>query len=466
VTPSSDTRPEPSLEARQLAEYLRFAALPNFVFAPLLLALWLWVPEPTLLLLSAEIALNGAMTFWGRRILARGEIDRAVFIQAVSLWLIAFTLGLGGLNYFALTTIMSVLPLALAVPYVSVSAVLRMALVAVGIVVATGLLIVTREPVLLRSLPIATMLPVLSLGIVALVAVTGLSLWHTKLTLSQAADELRESNLALRESEAGLEQRVRERTADLEQSQRELAVARDEALAANRHKSAFLANMSHELRTPLNAIIGFSEVLGERIFGELNEKQAEYIGDIHQSGHHLLSLINDILDLSKIEAGRLELQLDAFMLPQTVENALVLMKERAARRQVELVRELAPAVGKVVADERKIKQVLINLLSNAVKFTPAGGRVTVRVDLADPDTLRLEVRDDGIGIKPEDHALIFEEFRQASGNYAQKQEGTGLGLALSKRLVEAHGGHIGVVSALGEGSTFWFTLPLQASPRS
>jgi signal transduction histidine kinase len=441
---SASTR---SVEAHQLSEYLRYAALPNFLFAPLLLSLWYWVHEPAVVLLAAEVALNGVATQWGRKMVDRGEIDRAVMLQASSLWLIAFTLGLGGLDYYALTTVLSVLPLALAVPYVSVSAVLRMALVAVAIVAATGLLIVLSEPLLLGAMPVATMRPVLALGIVALVAVTGLSLWHTKQTLREAAE--------------GLEQRVLERTAELEHSQSQLAVARDEALAANRHKSAFLANMSHELRTPLNAIIGFSEVLGERIFGELNEKQAEYIGDIHQSGHHLLSLINDILDLSKIEAGRLELQLDRFALRQTIENALVLMKERAARRQVELLRELDPLVPEIVGDERKIKQVLINLLSNAVKFTPPGGRVTVCAMRDGEAGVRIEVRDTGRGIRPEDQTIIFEEFRQASGDYAQKQEGTGLGLALSKRLVEAHGGSIGVVSALGQGSCFWFTLPAQ-----
>lgn len=448
MTSSGDPRRAAlSVEARQLEEYLRFAALPNFLFAPLVLSLWYWVHEPAVVLLSAEVALNGAVTLWGRRMVERGEIDRAVMLQAASLWLIAFTLGLGGLDYYALTTILSVLPLALAVPYVSMGAVLRMALVAVTIVAASGLLIVLSEPILLRAMPVATMRPVLALGIVALVAVTGLSLWHTKQTLREAAE--------------GLERRVRERTAELEQSQQALGIARDEALAANRHKSAFLANMSHELRTPLNAVIGFSEVLGERIFGELNDKQAEYVGDIHQSGHHLLSLINDILDLAKIEAGRLELQLDAFALPQTIENALVLMKERAARRQVELARELAPDLGEVTGDERKIKQVLINLLSNAVKFTPAGGRVTVCAARDGDDALRVEVRDTGVGIRPEDQAVIFEEFRQASGDYAQKQEGTGLGLALSRRLVEAHGGRIGVVSAFGQGSTFWFTLPIR-----
>jgi PAS domain S-box-containing protein len=232
----------------------------------------------------------------------------------------------------------------------------------------------------------------------------------------------------------------------------------EEALAANRHKSAFLAHMSHELRTPLNAIIGFSEVLGEKIFGELNDKQAEYITDIHESGHHLLSLINDILDIAKIEAGRLELSPAEFDLPTTIDNALVLMKERANSRGVTLLNELDGDIGVITADERKVRQVLINLLTNAVKFTPEGGTVSLRARSSD-DELLISVVDTGIGIKPQDCAVIFEEFRQADSDYAREVEGTGLGLALSKRLVELHGGRIWVESELGQGSTFTFTLP-------
>ncbi len=246
-------------------------------------------------------------------------------------------------------------------------------------------------------------------------------------------------------------------SADLhEQAQRLL----EESMAANRHKSAFLANMSHELRTPLNAIIGFSEVLGERTFGELNDKQAEYINDIHASGQHLLALINDILDLSKIEAGRLELTLAEFDLPSTFDNALNLMKERASRRGVTLRKEMDGDLGAITADERKVRQVLINLLSNAVKFTEPGGTVTLRGRAAG-DELQISVVDTGVGIKEEDREVIFEEFRQAGGDYSQKHEGTGLGLALSRRLVELHGGRIWVESEAEKGSTFAFTLPIR-----
>jgi GAF domain-containing protein len=230
--------------------------------------------------------------------------------------------------------------------------------------------------------------------------------------------------------------------------------------AANRHKSEFLANMSHELRTPLNAIIGFSEVLGEKMFGELNEKQAEYTEDILSSGRHLLSLINDILDLSKIEAGKMELELAKFDLPMAIENALTLVRERAARHGISLKREVDERLGELVGDERKIKQILLNLLSNAVKFTSEGGRIEVKAMQAD-GSVEISVSDTGIGIAAEDQETIFEEFRQVGTDYSHKREGTGLGLTLTRKFVEMHGGKIWVKSELGKGSTFTFTLPIK-----
>jgi len=230
--------------------------------------------------------------------------------------------------------------------------------------------------------------------------------------------------------------------------------------AANRHKSEFLANVSHELRTPLNAIIGFSEVLQERLFGELNEKQAEYTDDILSSGRHLLSLINDILDLSKIEAGRMELEVTTFDLPGAIENALLLVRERASRHGIKLDRAIDERLGDFTGDERKVKQVLVNLLSNAVKFTPEGGRIKVEARLGD-NAAMVSVADTGIGIAKEDQEVIFEEFRQVGSNYAHKREGTGLGLSLTRKFVEMHGGKIWVESELGKGATFTFTLPIK-----
>ena len=239
---------------------------------------------------------------------------------------------------------------------------------------------------------------------------------------------------------------------EIEDKSRQLEVA-------DRHKSEFLANMSHELRTPLNAIIGFSEVLLERMFGALNDKQAEYLDDILSSGRHLHSLINDILDLSKVEAGRMELDLAPFDLPLALDNALTLVRERAARHGIALDLSVDQRIDSLVGDERKIKQVLLNLLSNAVKFTPEGGRIALRAVLAD-GSVEISVGDTGVGIAPEDQEAIFEEFRQVGSDSARKHEGTGLGLTLAKKFVELHGGRIWVKSELGKGSTFTFTLPL------
>ncbi len=227
---------------------------------------------------------------------------------------------------------------------------------------------------------------------------------------------------------------------------------------ANQHKSEFLANMSHELRTPLNAIIGFSEVLLERLFGELNEKQDDYLKDIHSSGKHLLSLINDILDLSKVEAGRMELELATFDLSSAIANATTLIRERAQRHGIALALDAGPELGEAVADERKFKQILLNLLTNAVKFTPDGGRVEVKAR-RDADSIVVAVHDTGIGIAAEDQAAVFEEFRQVGRHYTNKQEGTGLGLALTRKFVELHGGRIWLESEPGTGSTFTFTIP-------
>jgi GAF domain-containing protein/anti-sigma regulatory factor (Ser/Thr protein kinase) len=239
---------------------------------------------------------------------------------------------------------------------------------------------------------------------------------------------------------------------------REIADKSRQLEAASRHKSEFLANMSHELRTPLNAIIGFSEVLTERMFGELNEKQDEYLKDIYASGQHLLSLINDILDLSKIEAGRMELELADFDLPSAIDNALTLVRERATRRGITLGRTIDERVGMVRGDERKVKQVLLNLLSNALKFTPEGGRIDISARLQDV-AAEIAVADTGVGIAPEDQEAVFEEFRQV-GTADKKVEGTGLGLALSRKFIELHGGTIWVKSQVGAGSTFTFTLPV------
>ena len=237
----------------------------------------------------------------------------------------------------------------------------------------------------------------------------------------------------------------------LEEKSRQLEVA-------GRHKSEFLASMSHELRTPLNAVIGFSDVLLERLFGELNERQDEYLRDIRDSGRHLLELINEILDLSKVEAGRMELDPARLPLLPVLEHGLAMVRERAERTGISLELTADPAVDTVWADELKLKQVVLNLLTNAVKFTGAGGSVVVTAR-RDGDATEVTVRDTGIGIAEEDRERIFEAFQRGGRDVRTTTEGTGLGLTLSKRIVELHGGRMWIESVVGEGSLFGFSLP-------
>ena len=245
------------------------------------------------------------------------------------------------------------------------------------------------------------------------------------------------------------------RSDEVQEKSRQLEVA-------NRHKSEFLANMSHELRTPLNAIIGFAGIMQRLMYGPLNDQQRQYVEDILSSGRHLLSLINDVLDLSKIEAGRLELELAEFSLLDVVDSALTLVRERAAHHDIRLAVEVEPDIGSMTADPRKLKQVVLNLVSNAVKFTPDGGWVGVTARRRDSE-IEVAVRDTGIGIAADDRERVFEEFRQVGRDPERAREGTGLGLTLTKRFVELHGGRIWVESEPGKGSTFRFTIPMRTA---
>lgn len=247
------------------------------------------------------------------------------------------------------------------------------------------------------------------------------------------------------------------------ESQRQEIEAKNERLeVVSRHKSEFLSNMSHELRTPLNAIIGFAETLNDGLFGALNDKQAEYARDIHAAGQHLLSLINDILDLSKVEAGRMELLVESFHLPAAIDNAVILVHERANRQGVALEVRVDVRLNSFSGDERKFKQVLLNLLANAIKFSPAGGQVTLDAK-AIRGGVQVSISDTGIGIAPEHQQKIFEAFEQAGASDALQREGTGLGLALARRFVKMHAGEISVNSELGRGAIFTFTMLAQPS---
>jgi signal transduction histidine kinase/FixJ family two-component response regulator/HAMP domain-containing protein len=255
---------------------------------------------------------------------------------------------------------------------------------------------------------------------------------------------------------------------ELQARQDEIEVKNRDLERADRLKTEFLANMSHELRTPLNAVIGFSQLLEQQYFGELNDKQLEYVHEIEGAGGHLLDLINDILDLSKIEAGRMELELEVLNLEELLESCARLVRERAVRAGLDLTLEVVPGLS-ITGDKRKLKQVIVNLLSNAVKFTPSGGRVSLKAhplrrgaDVRDGD-IEISVEDTGIGIPLEDQDRLFTPFTQVDGSLARRHEGTGLGLALSKRLTELHGGVIEVRSAPGQGSTFSLRLHATAN---
>ncbi len=236
--------------------------------------------------------------------------------------------------------------------------------------------------------------------------------------------------------------------------------SRQQMEAAGRHKSEFLAHMSHELRTPLNAVIGFAEVLGGQHFGELNQRQAEYVQDINAAGAHLLALINDVLDLAKVESGRMDIQPHWFSLTESISASVNLVRTRASTSQVMLRVDVAQEVQDAYGDQRRIQQVLVNLLANAVRFTPPGGLVEV-VARASHQAVIVEVHDTGIGIAAEDLHRIFEDFQQVNGP-DQANEGTGLGLALARRFLDLHGGDIWVRSEPGIGSTFAFRLPSPA----
>jgi PAS domain S-box-containing protein len=249
----------------------------------------------------------------------------------------------------------------------------------------------------------------------------------------------------------------------LNQTVEELRKTNDQLAEATRHKSEFLAVMSHELRTPLNAIIGFSELLEDQAFGTLNKKQARYVENIHTSGKHLLALVNDVLDLAKVEAGKMELQLDKISVRELVNEIFMSTGSLAMGKQIALSTPVQQSDVRVLADRGRFKQILYNLVSNAIKFTPDGGHVNVshRITRQDGfDWLELSVTDNGIGIKPEDQSRIFEEFQMVDSTLSKRQQGTGLGLALSRRLAELHGGTLTVQSEFGAGSTFIFAMPL------
>ena len=272
--------------------------------------------------------------------------------------------------------------------------------------------------------------------------------------------KLKEQEEELSRLREEFDKKVKERTEELERMNKELE-------RASQHKSRFIANMSHELRTPLNSIIGFSEVLGDQTFGELTENQERYVRNIHSSGKHLLELVNNVLDIAKIEAGKYEMSFETFRVADMLSEIFNIMKPMAEKKAVDLGVGIADDVDTVTADMVKLKQVFYNLISNAIKFTPEGGKVRVAIgredgrgDSENQEFARFTVSDTGVGIRPEDIGRIFDEFEQADTAFSRQYGGAGLGLALTRKLVELHGGKVSVESRLGEGSTFTVLVPL------
>ncbi len=284
-----------------------------------------------------------------------------------------------------------------------------------------------------------------------------LTLSRTNHDLASTMRERDQSHAQLRQVLLHLEEKVHERTSELEE-------ARRSAESANAAKSEFLASMSHELRTPLNVIVGMSELIGEQTLGPLNARQAEGLQNVNESGRHLLDLINDILDLSKIEAGMLELDFQPVELAGFSQACLRFVRETARQKDIGLTTSLPPGDLTFHADERRLKQILVNLLANAVKFTPSGGTVGLRLIVpAGGSTLRFEVHDTGIGIAPENFEKVFQPFKQIDSSLSRQYSGTGLGLALVRRMTELHGGTVELQSRLGQGSCFSVVLPLRGS---
>jgi signal transduction histidine kinase/DNA-binding response OmpR family regulator len=273
--------------------------------------------------------------------------------------------------------------------------------------------------------------------------------------------QIQEREGALRKVHGELEERVQARTSELAAANKTLELQNREVERATRLKSKFLASMSHELRTPLNAIVGFSDLLAEQTAGQLNDKQKRFVNHIKQGSSHLLQLINDILDLSKIEAGQLELRCEDFRVKDALPEVLSTIRPLAMAKNIQVQHKLETDWA-VYADRVRFKQILYNLISNAVKFTPKGGKIDIDCQ-EDGHSVRISVTDTGIGIRAEDQAVIFEEFRQVDGAPNTTQEGTGLGLAITRRLVEQQGGRISVESELGKGSRFTFTLPARST---
>jgi signal transduction histidine kinase/ActR/RegA family two-component response regulator len=435
-----------SAQAARLRQFLEYDLVVNAAMTTLVFVFFLIFRSGVFVVIGLEVLANNAVLLWARTRAEDEQLDEAILATCVALWIINLTVAFTIPAVFPFLVLLAVWPVALALPYLHGRRLQEIMVVSSLVSLSVTILALPGDrfgvmdivpawvvnAVMLTAIPIGT-------GFICLL------LWHYSSRLTETLDQTRRSELRLKAE-------VMQRTSDL-------AKALDKALEASRAKSAFLANMSHELRTPLNAVIGFSQVLLKQQLGELNEQQQVRIGYILSSGRQLEVLITDILDLSKIEAGRLELELGELLLSDAVESSLTVVRDLASQHNISISSTIDPTIDRLEADPRRFNQILNNLLTNAVKFTPDGGQVRIAAWPVGTDVC-VAVSDSGIGIAPEDLDRIFEVFERVR-RPGVEVDGVGLGLPLTRQLVELHHGRLWVESQLGIGSTFTFTVPLR-----
>ncbi len=464
LQPASQTA-SPELLAQ--VERLRAMSRPNR-FATVAMALLLLIlngiyPNVILAMMAGLIGVAAILQARAARLNDRFDVQGSVTYVSIAIWVPMAGMAVLMPQIFPITIVLTLFSVVVALPYVEPRRVVLLSCIATGLLVV-GSVFHVLPPLIPLDVPVLVLRVVLSVGTVVCGALTLFAVWQSIDRLHDKVIESESANEALRESERTLELRVSERTADLVESQRELALARDEAVAANRSKSAFLANMSHELRTPLNAIIGYAEMLQE---DAEEAEQPDLVPDLEKirgAGRQLLGLINDVLDLSKVESGRMDLFTEDFEVADMLRETVATVVPLVEKRQNTLVLQGEEAAGGMHSDLTKVRQVLLNLLSNAAKFTEAGA-ITLSVERrseAGGDWLDFAVRDSGIGMTPPQLETVFEAFEQADASVAKNYGGTGLGLAISRRFCELLGGEITVTSEIGQGSEFRVRLPARA----
>ena len=463
MAPTSPPQLELSGDAKRLLQFVKYNEPAGPFGCALLTVLYFVTGELLVWLLVAAVAANWALVVHARHLLHRNVVEQAVLAISAGMWLISLGLWWTVPMAQSLAVIINVMPIVLAAAYIRRQYALAIAAVSVG-VAAVGAAYYVFEPwAPVQGVPDWILLPVVGFFLPALTASCALAVWHSIARLLEALDQMRAANVALADSERLLEQKVEERTADLTRSQRDLALARDEALAANRTKSTFLASMSHELRTPLNAIIGYTEMLQEDSRDAGHDDYGPDLQKILSSGKHLLGLINDVLDLSKIEAGKVDLFAESFDVAELVQGVAVTVQPLVENNANQLEIGQLDGAGTMHSDATRIRQILLNLLSNASKFTNEG---TIHLGAERRisevgERICFSVADSGIGMSGEQMSRIFDAFSQADASTTRDYGGTGLGLAITKRFCEMLGGEVTVTSTVGQGTEFRVDLPVE-----